>query len=69
MKIEEFFASVAGGCQAPECTHPHDAVVLNARCHPGSGTDIEVDSKKRTVRMRCHVCHVVIARIEFPFIN
>lgn len=69
MKLDEFFAGAAGGCQAPGCTHPHESVVMSPACHKGSATFIEADAKKRTFKITCSTCNKVVVTVECPFLN
>lgn len=69
MTLEEFFAGAAQGCEAPGCTHPHEEVVMNPACHVGSPTLVEVDARKRTIKILCSVCQKTVANVVCPFIN
>ena len=69
MKLEEFFAGAAAGCQEPGCTHPHEEVVMHGACHKDTPTWMTVDAKKRTITISCSKCDKKVATIECPFVN
>ena len=50
-------------CSNPECTAPHDALVLHSRCHPDDPTWTEYDKAQGAVRVFCATCQRTVGVI------
>lgn len=69
MTIDELFKSASGGCQNPECTDPHNEVVLHSQCHPNASTWVKVDPKRGKLTVACAICDSPIITVNHTMSN
>lgn len=58
LTMKELRLMIAGGCQAPGCTHekhPIDRLDLSAGCHQGGGVKLTIHTDG-ALRIRCAQC-------------
>jgi hypothetical protein len=63
--LDELFASVAGGCENPDCKDPDcgGPMFLHSLCHPEAKLDVAIDSADRTVHVLCGACKQPVTEI------